>query len=160
MTVPHEKLAEQICDLLLNGGTLGDVYDYTEEDYEVMYALGHSLYSQARYSDAMKVFGFLVIHNHLERRFVTAFASSLHMIKAYEEAIKYYSLSSVMDMGDPVPTFHTAECMIAIGMVDDAIQALGMVIKQSGDEPHAALRVRAEALLEMIAKSTVKGTQP
>jgi type III secretion system low calcium response chaperone LcrH/SycD len=149
-SAPPEKLAEQITELLLAGGTLGTVYDYTDQDYEVLYALGHSLYSQGRYMDAMKAFGFLVIHNHLERRFMNAFAASLQMIKSYEEAIKYYTMASVMDMSDPVPTFHTCECMIALGMVDDARQGLGMVIGQCKSPQHDGLKSRAEALLGLI----------
>ncbi len=151
-----ENLAEQIGELLLQGGTLGDAYDYTDQDYEVLYAFGHSLYSQARYQDAMKAFGFLVMHNHLERRFMMAFAASLQMVKSYEEALKYYTMASVMDMSDPVPTFHTCECMIALGMVADAKQGLEMVIGQSGDDKHAALKSRAEALLALINKSGEK----
>lgn len=151
-TVQPEKLAEQIAELLLNGGTLGSVYDYNDQDYEVLYALGHSLYGQGRYFDAMKAFGFLVMHNHLERRFMNAFAASLQMIKSYEEAIKYYTLASVMDMSDPAPTFHTCECMLALGMVAQAREGLGMVIGQCKDAAHGPLKERAEALLALLDK--------
>jgi len=150
--IQPENLADQIAELLLHGGTLGSVYDYSEQDYEVLYALGHSLYAQRRYFDAMKAFGFLVMHNHLERRFMNAFASSLQMIKSYEEAIKYYTMSSVMDMSDPAPTFHTCECMIALGMVQEAREGLGMVIGQCRDAAHAALKERAQALLDLLDK--------
>lgn len=146
-TFPLEELAEQVSTLLMNGGTLGDTFDYNEQDYEVLYALGHSLYSQGRYADAMKAFGYLVVHNHLEKRFMNAFASSLQMIKSYEEAIKYYSLASVMDIGDPGPTFHTCECLLALGQTDDARQGLAMVIEQcDSHEEYASMKARAEAL--------------
>lgn len=148
--VQPEQLAEQIAELLFSGGTLGSVYDYNDQDYEVLYALGHSLYAQTRYSDAVKVFGFLVMHNHLEARFMNAFAASLQMVKSYEEAIKYYTMASVMDMGDPAPTFHTCECMIALGMVKEAHEGLGMVIGQCQDAAHAPLKERAQALLALL----------
>lgn len=156
MQIPVEKLAEQVVDLLNNGGTLGDVYNYTETDYEVVYTLGSNLYKQGRYFDAMKAFGFLTIHNHWEKRYVSAFASSLQMLKRYEEAIQYYSLASVMDMRDPVPTFHTAECMIPLGRLDDAKEALGFVIRQSHEERYAGLKARAEAMLEVLAENGSK----
>jgi type III secretion system low calcium response chaperone LcrH/SycD len=156
MQFPAEKLAEQVGDLLNNGGTLGDVYDYTEADYEVVYTLGSNLYKQGRYFDAMKAFGFLAIHNHWEKRFVMAFAASLHMLKRYEEAIQYYSLASVMDMRDPLPTFHTAECMVPLGRVDDAKEALGFVIAQSRDEQYADLKERAQAMLAMLVMNGSK----
>lgn len=153
-SVRPERLAEQIADLLLNGGTLGAVYDYDDQDYEVVYALGHSLYAQARYTDAVKVFGYLVMLNHLERRFTNAFASSLQMVKRYEEAIKYYTMTSVMDMRDPVPTFHTCECMIALGMVQEAREGLGVVIGQCRDAAHGPLKERAQALLALLDQQT------
>lgn len=154
---PLEALAEQVSTLFMSGGTLGDTFDYTDYDYEVLYALGHSLYNQGRYMDAMKAFGYLVVHNHLEKRFMNAFASSLQMIKSYEEAIKYYSLTSVMDMGDPSPTFHTCECLLALGQTDDARQGLALVIAQcDSDAQYAPMKVRAEALLGLLDSQNTK----
>ena len=150
MTVPTEKLAAQVTDLLLAGGTMGDVYDYSEQDYEVLYALGHSMYTQGRYVDAVKAFGFLVIHNHLERRFVNAYASALQMIKSYEDALSFYSLASVMDIEDPAPTFHSGECLLALGRIDDARQALTFTIRDCKKPAHANLKERAEALLKLL----------
>ncbi|GAB2734943.1 SycD/LcrH family type III secretion system chaperone BcrH1 [Melaminivora jejuensis] len=145
-----ENLGDQIADLLANGGTLGSVFDYEDADYEVLYALGHSLYAQARYHDAMRVFGYLVMCNHMEKRFMNAFASSLQMLGSHKDAIKYYSLASVMDMSDPLPTFHTAECMLAIGMQQEAREALGYVLQQSEAEQYAELRQRAQAMLDLL----------
>lgn len=151
-TVPVDKLADQIGELLLAGGTLGSVYDYTDQDYEVLYALGHSLYSQGRYQDAVKAFGFLVMHNHLEPRFMNAFAASLQMVKSYEEALQYYTLASVMDMSDPAPTFHSCECLLALGRVDEAREGLEMVINQCKTPAQEPLKARALALRDLIAR--------
>lgn len=148
-SMPH-NLGDQIADLLANGGTLGSVFEYDDTDYEFLYALGHSLYAQASYQEAMRVFGYLVMSNHMEKRFMNAFASSLQMLKSYKDAIKYYSLASVMDMGDPLPTFHTAECFIAIGMRDEAREALGYVLNQSTEPEYAELQQRAQAMLELL----------
>lgn len=149
-----ENLPEQVAELLANGGTLGSVYDYDDTDYEVLYALGHSLYSQARYQDAMRTFGFLVTHNHMEKRFMNAFAASLQMLKSYEEAIKYYSMASLMDMRDPLPTYHTAECMIALGYTAEAREALQFVVRQSDEQGLSDLKVRAQAMLDLLGKSS------
>lgn len=146
-----QNLGDQIADLLSNGGTLGSVFDYSDADYEVLYALGHSLYAQARYQEAMRVFGYLVMHNHMEKRFMEAFASSLQMLKSYKEAVKYYSLASVMDMSDPLPTFHTAECMVALGWRDEAREALGYVLNQSSAPEYAELKQRAQAMLDLLS---------
>lgn len=147
------KLAEQIAQLLAAGGTLGSIYDLTGQDCEVMYSLGHGLYAQGRFADAVKVFGFLAMHNHLERRYLNAFAAALQMTGSHEDAIKFYTLASAMDPRDPAPTFHTCECLIALGMTDTAIDGLKLVAAQCGaGGAHGALAVRARALLDMLEK--------
>lgn len=148
--VSGDVLAQQVAELLGNGGTLGDVFGFTETDYEAVYALGHTMYTGGRYLDAVKAFGFLVMHDPYERRFVSAYASALQMLKRYQDAIAYHSMASVMDLSDPVPTFHTAECLMALGMRAEAQQALGFVIAQCNGPERAELKVRAQALLDLL----------
>lgn len=148
--VSYRTLAGQVAQHLAAGGTLGALYDYTEHDCEVMYTLGHGLYSQGRFADAVKVFGFLAMHNHLERRYMKALAASLQMTGSHEEAIKFYTLASVMDPTDPVPTFHTCECLIALGMKDNAIEGLELVVAQCRDDAQLPLRERARALAALL----------
>ncbi len=156
--VSFETLAEQVTRLLAAGGTLGSIYDYTEHDCEVMYTLGHGLYAQGRFADAVKVFGFLAMHNHLERRYMNAFAASLQMVGSHEEAIKFYTLASIMDATDPVPTFHTCECLIALGMKDNAIEGLQMVVAQCRSEAQRPLGERAAALIKLLESPETSAT--
>lgn len=142
-------LITHISEAFAKGNTLGDLMGYEARDYESVYALGFSHYRQARYLDALKSFGFLVMHAPFERRFVNAQAACLQMLKQYDNAIAFHSLSSVMDMTDPRPTFHTAECLIATGRMEEAIDALNIVIEQSGAPEYAALKTRAEGLLNL-----------
>lgn len=143
-------LPEQVGELLSNGATLGWAQDYDDTDYEALYALGHNLYSQSRYQDAVRVFGFLVMQNHLEPRYTNAYASSLQMVGSYLEAIKFYSIASLMDMSDPLPTFHTAECMLALEMVTEAQEALSFVLSQSNAPQYAELKTRALAMQTLL----------
>lgn len=145
-----EGLPEKIAELLTGGGTLGAAMDYDETDYEALYALGHNLYSQSHYQDAVRIFGFLVMQNHLEPRYMNAYASSLKMVGNYLEAIKVYSMGSLMDMSDPLPTFHTAECMLALNLVTEAKEALGFVVSQSNAPQYAELKTRALAMLALL----------
>lgn len=148
------NLSEQIAEQFSRGVTLGEMVGYDERDLAAVYALGHECYSQGRYSDAMKAFGFLVMHDHWERKYMIAFAASLQMMGQYKEAIEHYSQASVLDLSDPQPTFHTAECMIPLGMLDEAEEALGIVIRQcAGQDEHAALGQRAEDLLAVIRQA-------
>lgn len=145
-----EHLPEQVAELLSNGATLGWIQNYDETDYEALYTLGHNLYGQCRYQDAVRIFAFLVLQNHLEPRYMNAYASSLQMVGNYLEAIKCYSIASLMDMEDPLPTFHTAECMLALDMVTEAREALGYVISQCKAPQYAELKARALALQVLV----------
>ena len=145
-----DALVQRVNDHLGGGGILGDLFDYNERDYEAVYALGHGFYAQARYFDALKAFGFLVMNNPLERRYVNAYASCQQMRKQYDDALAFYALATVMDIADPRPVFHSAECLIALGRIDEALDALGIVIAQSEAPQQQALKSRAQALHDLL----------
>jgi len=145
-----DAIIERVNAHFEGGGILGDLFEYSERDYEAVYALGHSFYVQARYFDALKAFGFLVMNNPLERKYVNAYASCQQMRKEFDDALAFYSLASVMDIADPRPTFHSAECLISLGRIEEAIEALGIVVSQCEAPQLAALKSRAEALLDLL----------
>ena len=148
-----EKLAAQTVKLLGGGGTLKDVYDYTDEEFDALYALGYNLYNQGKFSEALTAFGFLLMHDQFERKYYKAFGSCQQMLKRYEEAVRNYSMASILDMTDPEPTFHTAECLVALNMPEDAKQALGFVLKDTEGRPeYAAMHERAKAMIEVLSK--------
>lgn len=134
------------------GGTLGDLHGLEERDYEAMYAVAHGMYSQERYADAKKMFSFLVACNPFDRRFHQALASTMQMNGEFEEAIGYYSMASVMDMADPLPTFHTAECLAALGRLPEAREALEIVIEQATDPAQSAVKQRAVGLRDLLSR--------
>jgi len=146
-----ETLQETIFQLIAAGGTIGDVCEFSDEDYEAVYVLGHNFYSQGRYSDALKAFGYLMINNHMDRRFAFSFAASCQMLKRYEEAVRCYALAAAMDPDDPAPTFHIAECLVSLGMVDEAIGMFEVAIEECGPQ-HDDMKTRAIALHAMLLK--------
>ena len=147
------SLPEQMLELLSHGTSLGDIMGYSETEYEALYALGHNHYSQERYLDALKCFGFLVAHNTMERRYLSAFACTLQMLKRYREAIQYHSVASVMDLEDPLPTFHTAECFVALEMHQEAREALKLVLAQCDAPQWSELQERSQALLALLPEA-------
>ena len=154
------SLSEQALELLSHGTGLGDIMGYSDTEYEALYALGHNHYSQERYADAVKCFGFLVAHNTMEPRYMSAFACTLQMLKRYREAIQYHSVASVMDLEDPLPTFHTAECFMALEMHQEARDALKLVLAQCDKPQWQDLRQRSEALLTLLAETRSDSASP
>ena len=152
-----ERLSEHTVDLLANGATLKAIKGYTDEEFEALYTLGYNLYNQGKFAEAMQAFGFLLMHDQLERRYYKAFGSCLQMLKRYEEAVRNYSMASVLDLTDPEPTFHTAECMVALGMPTEAMEALDLVVRQTHDKAdYKVMHERAQAMIGIL-KSQLKG---
>ena len=145
-----EQLQEKFVEFLGLGGTLAQAQDHDETYLESLYSVGHNLYSNTQYLDAKMIFGYLSLQNHREPRYMNAYASSLQMLGDFKEAIKFYSIASLIDIEDPLPTFYTAECMLALDYVTEAREALGFVLEQCDAPEHAELKVRAEAMLALV----------
>ena len=144
-------LGGRITDALLEGAPLGSLLGIRADDFEQLYALGHGFYQQARYEEASRIFGFLALHDHMEPRFILALGASLQMTGRYEEAVRVYTVAVVLDPADPVPTFHLAECLIALERIQDAVEGLEMVIAQCDPGQHDALLERADGLRGLLA---------
>ena len=145
-----EKLAVQVHELIMAGGTVGDALNYTAQDYEALYALGHGYYQAARYDEAYKVFAYLMIHNHLELRFIMAYAASAQMLEKWDEAIHNYSLSIAMDMVNPQPMLHVCECLIGLAQYARAQEGLNLVLTRAQQLNLTDVAHRAQALLELV----------
>ncbi len=147
-----EEMLRTILQALLEGRTLAFIQGIGQDKVDALYAFAHSLYERERYEDARKVFTYLMALDHHETRYMGAVAACLQMLKRYDEAIEHYCLASVYDLGDPRPTFHTAECLLAQGRTDEARDALSMVLNDCRESRHAVLKERAQALLDLLDK--------
>ncbi len=150
----NQALGEMVT-LLAGGGTLGDLRGLTEGHYEAIYSAGYAQYNAGRYEQAEKVFQFLTINNPYDRRFPMALGSVKQVKGDYREAIGYYGMASVLDMMDPIPLFHSAECLAALGQVNDAIEALGFVIRNANKPETAQYKQRAEAMVGILKQKAV-----
>ena len=148
---PDIELGVRLMAQLVEGYTLGAMLGYSEDSQEALYALGHGLYSQRRYDDALRVFGFLLTHNHLERRYYLAFGACLQMQARPEDALKYYGMASLMDLTDPEPVFHAAHCLLTLARKEEARQALQYAQSMAmGETRHAELSTRVAGMLDLL----------
>ena len=135
--------------MLTEGGTLAGLYGLAADELEALYSVGLGQYNQARWDEAQKVFGQLVTLRHGEPRYLNALAATHQMRGEHAKAVHYYGLSQLLAPKDPAPTFHTAH---SLGLVDDAVEALQIVLRQcDGDTGKAALAQRAQALLDLVS---------
>jgi type III secretion system low calcium response chaperone LcrH/SycD len=149
-------ISENLFGLWKAGGTLAQAMGLSSRECEAMYAYGHALYAQGKYNDAFKVFAQLVAYDHMDSRYQLALASAMQMTRRYEEALQHYMIVTVMRLDDPVPVFHCAECLLALGKPAEAAESLELAIGtlcKPGE--HDAVKARAEALLKAIRAQTV-----
>jgi type III secretion system low calcium response chaperone LcrH/SycD len=129
----------------------------SDQEKEQLYALGYSLYNQGRYVDAMKAFWTLLCHDISDPRHYMGMAACQQMLNLHKKAIESYGLAWVMNVDNPVPLFHMAQCLVEENMIEEAKEVLdGLVSASEGMPEHAELRKRAIAILAKISsKSTL-----
>ncbi|MBJ7263414.1 MAG: SycD/LcrH family type III secretion system chaperone [Burkholderiaceae bacterium] len=153
-----EELAAMGMDMLglwAAGGTLAEAKGMTLEECEAVYTLGHARYSQGKHDDAFKIFAYLVAYDHLDSRYQMALAAAMQATHRYEEALQQYMIVTLMRIDDPVPIYHSAECLLALGRTDDAAESLEMVIgTMCKPGEHDAIKSHAQALLKALRQKT------
>ncbi|MDR6536928.1 SycD/LcrH family type III secretion system chaperone [Variovorax soli] len=142
---------EPLLKHLASGETLGALLDQSPEAQKVMYHLAYTHYAQGKYTDAMRFFGFLVICDHWDRRYHMGMAACLQMQLQHADALKYYGIASMLDLTDPAPVMHIAECHLARGERPQARKALDYAIVQARAHAHHNHHVaRLEAMLALL----------
>lgn len=137
---------------------LAALTDCTEQDCETLYALGHHLYSQARYLDALNVFGMLITLKSLEHRFVFGFGSCLQMLGRYEEAVNHYATALFVDVDNPTPLLHTCECLLALGHHEHARDALKVIQAQYSHDLYPGVMKKAAKLSVLLSCPATEST--
>ena len=78
---------ESMARAVLNGATIGDVCNVSQEMLEALYGLGYNLYTSGNYKDAETVFSGLCLYDHNDPRFWMGLAGSRQANGKYKEAV-------------------------------------------------------------------------
>ncbi|MDO8300187.1 SycD/LcrH family type III secretion system chaperone [Lacisediminimonas sp.] len=145
----------KVWESMIAGTTIGQMLGHTPKAMEALYANGYALFGQGKYDQAQKAFGALLLCNHLDRRFYKGYAACMQMQGQHTEAIKYYVLCATLDVCDPEPVFHAAECMLALGKRDEARASIEHLLEMPArDERDAKIQSRAKGLMEVLNGAT------
>ncbi|MES3002902.1 MAG: SycD/LcrH family type III secretion system chaperone [Pseudomonadota bacterium] len=159
--LPTIEQGAALVELLSSGNTLSGLLGRSEKSQEALYHVAYVFYGQAKYTEAMRMFAFLLANNHLDRRFYMGFAGCMQMLDRHEEALKYYGIASLLDLTDPLPPMHMAECHIAMGQRDKARESLeyGLCQGRAADTHVESVR-RMEGLLALLDGSSNPADSP
>lgn len=150
-----------LVDFLAKGHTLGPMLGNSRESQEALYTVAYRLYRQAKYESAERLFAFLLLNDHLDRRFYLAYAACAQMQRQHDRALRYYSVAHMLDKTDPRPPMHMAECFMALGDFAKAHTLLtyGLIQARHHSE-HQPLVPRLEALLASLARAQAAAEAP
>lgn len=150
-----------LLEYLMSGQTMEGAVGRSVKSQEAAYHLAYTFYTQAKYAEAMRIFAFLLTSNHADRRFHNGFAACLQMQGRHQDAMKYYGIASMLDLTDPEPPLHTAECHLALGNRAEARQSLDYALTQArAHAHHRGFVERIEALLSFLDRAEAGGAPP
>jgi len=151
----------------MNRALLSDIYVEGKAPFEAMglnqntlnaiYTHGYNMFQTGNIKQAIEIFQFLDFICPQDAKYSFGMASCYHILKDYDNAIKYYYLAGYKDRLGPVPFFHAADCFLQLELYDSAIAALAEVLHRAGDDPlFKHIVQRSKLLLETCKKNLKK----
>lgn len=118
------EAARKGMETVIAGGTLKDVKGLTTEDCEAIYSVGLNAYKVGSYEDADTVFRYLVFVDHMCAKYWIALGAVQQVRRDFRKAVASYGYASFLDLENPKPQYHAAECLLALGDKESAKSAL------------------------------------
>ena len=137
-----EKAAKAFIE---DGVTLKETKGISNEELEAVYSLAFSYYNTGKYDEAFKLFQFLVLFDHLNPKFWMGVGAVQQVKKDYKGAIASYCYASFLDISNPKPQLHAAECYVALGDRENALSALAALEQYCPHDTETGRAYRAKA---------------
>ena len=142
----------QLDAVLHHGLTPAQLAGITPEELEAVYALGYADLQAGRLDEALERMAFLVQQDPWERRYHIGFAYCLQQAGQWESAGRFYAQALLMDATDAGCAVRAAECLEAMGALEEAREAYEAAVKLSWlDTTHAPARAVAQAGLDRLS---------
>ena len=122
--IDTKKIAEGVKTLVKDGSTLKQMKGITNDELEAVYTLAFSYYRTGKFDEAHKLFQFLVLFDHLNAKYWMGLGAVQQVLKDYEHAAMSYGYCSFLNLDNPKPQLHAAECFLAMGDKVKAASAL------------------------------------
>ncbi|MFH4432719.1 SycD/LcrH family type III secretion system chaperone VcrH [Vibrio diabolicus] len=150
-TDPSQMQAEELLSFLEEGGTLKMLHDVSQDTIEHIYAVGYNFFQSGKIEQAAKVFQLLSMLDHYQARFFIGLGASRQELGEYLQAIDAYSYAALVDVNDPRPPFHSAECHLKLEQLTEAESGFYSAKEMSaGKSQYADLHERAGIMLEAV----------
>ena len=118
------KIANDVKSLIEKQATLKQLKGVTNAELEAVYSLAFGYYRTGKFDEALKLFQFLVLFDHLNKKYWMGLGAVQQVLKDFQGAIVSYGYSSFLDLKNPKPQIHAAECFLAMGDKRNAASSL------------------------------------
>ncbi|EJI1393950.1 SycD/LcrH family type III secretion system chaperone VcrH [Vibrio parahaemolyticus] len=150
-TDPSQMQAEELLSFLEEGGTLKMLHDVSADTIEHIYAVGYNFFQSGKIEQAAKVFQLLSMLDHYQARFFIGLGAARQELGEYLQAIDAYSYAALVDINDPRPPFHSAECHLKLEQLTEAESGFYSAKEMSaGKSQYVDLHQRAGIMLEAV----------
>ena len=143
--INQEQIIEAAKQFVNDYATLGELKGISHQELEAVYSLGFTNYRTGRYEDAAKLFQLLVLFDHLNPKYWLALGAVQQVAKDYKGAISSYAYASFLDLENPKPQLHAAECFLALGDKTNAASSLMALDEYCPKETETGREYRAKA---------------
>jgi tetratricopeptide (TPR) repeat protein len=127
---------------------------FSDEQVELIFSLGSTHFSQGKISLALDFFQILLIYRPLDPRFLFSVGLCLKNLGRYQEAIAPFCAAMGLDENPINAGLHLAECLAALGKVNEAHSLLKPIIDLSKiDNSYDSLVKRAESLKDLLEQT-------
>ena len=145
MEINKEMIEEAAKKIAGDMATVRELKGITDAEMEAVYSLGFNFYRTGNIENAEKVFKFLVLFDHFEPKYWIGMGAVLQVKKMYDGAITAYAYASFLDIHDPKPQYHAAECYLAKGDRANAASALAALERFAPEDTDRGREYRAKA---------------
>ena len=129
----------------LNGATIKELKGITNEEMEAVYSLAFNYYRTGKFDEAEKLFDFLALFDHLNAKFWMGVGAVRQVKKNYAGAVQAYGYASFLDLSNPKPQLHAAECFLAQGDKRNAASSLEALDRFCPKDTELGREYRAKA---------------
>ena len=148
------KVAEGVRALIDKGSTLKQLKGVSNSELEAVYSLAFGYYRTGKYDEASKLFQFLVLFDHLNAKFWFGIGAVQQAMKDYQGAVASYGYCSFLNLENPKPQLHAAECFLALGDKRNAASSLEALNEYCPKDTDVGreYRARAAKLRELVGQ--------
>ncbi len=152
--IDTKKISEGVKALIERGATLKQLKGVTNAELEAVYSLAFGYYRTGKFDEALKLFQFLVLFDHLNQKFWMGLGAVQQVLKDYQSAVTSYGYCSFLKLDNPKPQLHAAECFLAMGDKRNAASSLEALEEYCPKDTDVGREYRAKAakLRELIGE--------